>query len=82
MHFEQVEYIEVCRQHFGPYTLRCSQHEALACNAPSLFKIPVENHPPSVHTVIGRCSESFALPASNCSPSLPANALHHLVDLS
>ena len=54
----QVHYIRLCRLRYGPYTLRCSSREALACNAPSLFIIPFLKHPPSWQTARKRCSAS------------------------
>ena len=53
----QVDYLRVCRQRWGPYTLRCNQYTALACNAPSLFVIPMLPRPKSWRTVLQRCSE-------------------------
>ncbi len=50
-----MDYLRVCRQRFGPYTLMCNQHTALACNAPSLFVIP--QHSYSRGTLAKRCSE-------------------------
>ena len=51
-----MDYLRVCRQRFGPYTLMCNQRTALACNAPSLFVIP--QHSSSRGTLTKRCSES------------------------
>ena len=46
----------MCRERFGPYTLMCNQHTALACNAPSLFTVP-QYSKRSQDMVAKRCSE-------------------------
>ena len=59
-HGTQADYLRVCRQRWGAYTLRCNQYRALACDAPSLFVIPDDSHPwpKSWSTVAKRCSDS------------------------
>ena len=61
----------MCRQRWGPYTLRCNQYTATACNAPSLFVIPDAVNPKSWGTVAKRCSESHVYHgwSLNTSPS-------------